>query len=90
MAISFSSLSGGASSYTDLWNNVSLKHAVTSTGTVSIPSEVKRVYAVVIGGGGAGSRGAGSGGHGGGGGQSGTNGGNGGSGVAVIKYWTAL
>ena len=55
MAISFSSLSGGASSYTDLWNNVSLKHAVTSTGTVSIPSEVKRVYAVVIGGGGAGS-----------------------------------
>ena len=83
------------SSFTDSPYGLKLQQTITATGTssVTIPSNIKRVYAIVIGGGGSGgsSRVIQNSGGGGGGasstsGSGGTKGGNGGSGIVIIRY----
>ena len=66
---------------------LTLRQTITSSGAVTIPSNVSIVYAILIGGGGGGSGGGAPGGGGGGGGAgTGITGGAGGAGAILLYY----
>jgi len=73
------------SSFSDVPLGLKLQQTITSPGSVTIPSNIHRVYAVCIGGGGSGGSSAQAGG-GGGGGSGGGATGNGGNGILYIFY----